>query len=70
MKPQFKKTRRKGDFQHPWEYQGWLINSGSRMMYNQSIWKAHKDGQPIITSNSLNNLCIAIDKKEQSNVNG
>ncbi len=62
MKPKFKKNRRKGDLQRPWEYQGWMISSGSRMMYNQYIWKAYKDGQPIITSNSLNNLCVKLDE--------
>ena len=62
-KPKFKKTRRKGDLQYPWEYQGWMINSSSRMMYNRYIWKACKDGQPIITSRNLNSLCVKIDEK-------
>ena len=62
MQPKFKKTRRKGDLQYPWEYQGWMINSSSRMMYNQCIWKAYKDGQTIITSNRLNDLCVKIDE--------
>tara|TARA_R100001198_G_scaffold89426_1_gene65889 strand:+ start:475 stop:684 length:210 start_codon:yes stop_codon:yes gene_type:complete len=64
MKPKFKKTRRKGDLYHPWEYQGWKINSSSRMMYNQSIWRAYRDGKPPIVSTNLNDLCVKIDLKE------
>lgn len=64
QKPKFKKTRRKGDLLHPWEYQGWKINSGSLGMYNQYIWRAVKDGQQIIVANNLNNLCVKIDIKE------
>ena len=64
QKPKFKKIRRKGDLLHPWEYQGWKINSGSRMMYNQYVWRAYKDGQQPITANNLNNLCVKIDIKE------
>jgi len=64
MKPKFKKTRRKGDLDHPWEYQGWMINSGSRMMYNQTIWRAYRDQQPPIVSTNLNDLCVKIDLKE------
>lgn len=64
MKPKFKKTRRKGDLDHPWEYRRWRINSGSRTMYHLTIWRAYRDQQPPIVSTNLNDLCVKIDLKE------
>ena len=62
MKPKFKKSRRKGDLRHPWEYQGWLIHSSKPGMYNICNWFANKDGHKTIVARSLNDLCLEIDK--------
>ena len=37
MQPKFKKTARRSDLEYPYEYRGYLIKSGSRMMYGLSL---------------------------------
>lgn len=64
MEPKFKKKMRKGDLVYQWEYEGYLIRSGSRGMYNMVVWAADKNGQPVVTASSLKRLCVEIDKRE------
>jgi len=59
--PKFKKSRRKGDLRHSWEYQGWLIHSSSSGMYNMVSWFANKDDKNTMVNSNLNGLCVSID---------
>ena len=64
MEPLHRKKRRVGDMKFPYEYEGWMINSTHKGMYNSVIWRAYKD-ERIATSNSLKSLCLALDKLEK-----
>lgn len=62
MQPKFKKTARRSDLEYPYEYRGFLIKSGSRMMYGRANWFALDAEKKVkCVANSLKKLCVSLD---------